>query len=147
TASGLLALVRRTPSRAATATGRCPSLSGTEQPAYFQRSTPPDASWARPALPPDSVSGGSRLASATFLSGLSRPSCRLPGLARRLPGLASRRACGLVRLSSSILGNALRLTERVADLALEDLLGLAHVIAHDGELVGLEMLRDLPHLL
>ena len=33
------------------------------------------------------------------------------------------------------------------DLALEDLLGLAHEVAHDGQLVGLEALGHLAHLL
>src|SRR5271166_6231178 len=39
------------------------------------------------------------------------------------------------------------LLEGTADLALEDLLGLAHEVAHDGQLVGLEALGHLAHLL
>jgi hypothetical protein len=37
--------------------------------------------------------------------------------------------------------------DRAGDLALEDLLGLAHEVAHDGELVRLEALGHLAHLL
>src|ERR1700728_3563044 len=39
------------------------------------------------------------------------------------------------------------LLEGAADLALEDLLRLAHEVAHDGQLVGLEALGHLAHLL
>ena len=56
---------------------------------------------------------------------------------RSAPGVGARRVLGRRGLP----------LVRACDLALEDLLGLAHEVAHDGELVGLEALGHLAHLL
>ena len=63
------------------------------------------------------------------------------------PGVAPERVSAGAPPPGSSSGAPGIALDGAGDLALEDLLGLAHEVAHDGELVGLEALGHLAHLL